>query len=219
MPPQKPRLTTKQAAANAQRRAMNERRQKRSQMIRKQKKSEWLAQKRGISTQQDDVNAIDLSQAIANFRRQPATPDTLNQLLMAVQSASMNLTPWAMDDQDHLQQATLLVQQLGETLQAFIASNNAEGSLRTVQVFVQLVSMSSAHKPTEFDYYGRRPPTWSELIVAESKILSCLPLLISLPQSASEEFLKIAETTCWWIGNLTMDCPSCSAHLRQQQDG
>lgn len=229
-----PRQTIKQASASAQRRAMNERRQKRTQTIRKQKKSDWLAQKRGIPIRDDDgassnscfhqksAVAIDLSQSITKFRQRPPTPETLHQLLVGLQSASVAPTPWTLDDSTRLEQAKQLVQRLGETLQHCITSNNLKGSLGTVRALLQLVAMSvSLSKSTESDYYGFKPPTWSELIVGETRILTCLPLLISLPQSPTEDYLQIAEQTNWFIGNLTKELPASSICLRrqQQQDG
>ena len=217
-----PRLTTRQASAQEQRRAMNERRQKFTTQIRKQKKSDWLAQKRGVDTGSGapSTTPVDLSQSILAFLKDPPVPGSLLKMRAALQAAPTSHLPngWSLDDPTHLEQAKQLIQRIGTTLQHVISSPTIDSTVAIicVQTLHQIASLSvtslksSTGTSSDGYYYGRHAPTWSELLLEEPTIASSLPRLLALPE------LSLVEHTCWFLGHWAQDLPTACPRWRTE---
>jgi hypothetical protein len=232
------RLTSRQASAQAQRKAMTEGRQRLTERIRKQKKSDWLAQKRGVTasvaagdTSSNASSTPELSQAMNEFLRQiPVSVQSLKVLSSSLQLSTL-LASWTLDDTTQKVEAQKLVQRLDETLTHAVGNNDLDVVFLLVQILAQLVAMSAASKTRsrnsynnqheeDTGYYGRHSVTWSELIVEESQIKAKIPLILSCVSAShaglSEQTLQVVEQTCWFLGNLAQDMPASCSRLRQE---
>jgi hypothetical protein len=233
----KNRLTSRQRESAERRIRMTQRRQELTSRIRKQKKSKYLQKKRslpcGASADQSVTSAnpaIMTGEVKALLESYCQNRVSLEQLLSSLQHFVSNTNnnafgiyssipkpdnPLVILEQSDESIAAKFLDCLRQQTSESFANLETLSFQITLRILVHLTSISSGDSSTTtsttMEYYGRRPSTWSELLVSPFSLSTSPPQPTSPTPSWLEIFVqsllssKEVELTSLVLGNLVGD--------------
>lgn len=234
----KTRLTSRQRESAEQRIRMTQRRQELTSRIRKQKKSKYLQKKRSLPcaasanhSVTSDNPTIVTGEFKALLESYCQNSVSLEQLLSTLQHfvSSTNNNAFGtysipkpdnplviLEQSDESLAAKFLDCLRQQTAKSLFVNQETLSFQTTLRILVHLTSISSGDSSptttsTTTEYYGRRPSTWSELLVSPFSLSASTPQPTSPTPSWLEIFVqsllssKEVELTSLVLGNLVGD--------------
>jgi len=193
------RSGVKSSSTTALRQSMNQRRHELSSKLRKTKKSHQIQTKRQHTS----------SQVAQDVKQQSNPSDCLDQLLSSPSLFSLSALQISIVTSKNTSvlsfhdTPTNKVEQFLRQLLNFLASNNSEECLRSLQILTNLAAMEYPNA------YYLSSKSWCNFMLA-----SDLPSVLVRLLSSQDE--RLQEQACWVIGNIAGDSKECIDQLIAQ---